>query len=188
MIDQTLQFIRNQLSEDDVLDLGLNDIITDNFHTLQSSPNREGVFISLVNIEEEKTLKNKPSYIRLNNQLKRIEPAVVLNLYVLFAFKLSQYNTSIIKLSQVISFFQQHKFFSFNPNTDTQFFDPPIDRLIFELHNMNFEQLNHIWSVLGGNHYPSVLYKVRIVKVQRNVQLDASEVTSIKMDSSIISS
>jgi len=50
---------------------------------------------------------------------------------------------------------------------------------------MNFEQLNHIWSVLGGNHYPSVLYKTRIVKVQRNEHVAAPEVTSISLESGV---
>lgn len=187
MIEQTLQFIRTRLSNDSKINLDADEIILDNLHTLQSNPNREGLFLSLVNIEEEKTLKNKPTYIRLNSQLKRIEPAVVLNLYVLLAFKMGQYDASITKLSQVIGFFQTNKWFSFNDMSETQLFDPPIDRLIFELYNVNFEQLNHIWSVLGGNHYPSVLYKIRIVKVQRNEHEDAPEITNIKVDNRLIS-
>lgn len=184
MIEQTIEFIRTQLAGDATLDLDANEIIAENMHVL-SDPNRSGLFLSLVNIEEEPTLKNKPNYVRINNQLRRMEPPVVLNLYLLFAFRLDSYSTSIAKLSQLVSFFQTNKWFTFNNVTDTQNFDPPIDRLVFELYNVNFEQLNHIWSVLGGNHYPSVLYKVRVVKVQRNQQHDAPEVTTISVDSQL---
>ena len=185
MIEQTLQFIRTELSNDAILNLNAQDIIADNLHTLHNDPNKEGLFLSLVNIEEEPTMKNKPNHIRVNNQLRRIEPPIVLNLYILFAFKLANYSASITKLSQLIGFFQTNKWFTFNGITDTQQFNPPIDRIIFELYNMNFEQLNHIWSVLGGNHFPSVLYKIRVVKVQRNEQQDAPEVTTISLDSQL---
>lgn len=185
MIEQTLQFIRTELSNDATLGLTADEIIADNLHALHSDPNKEGLFLSLVNIEEEASMKNKPNYIRLNNQLRRIEPPIVLNLYILFAFKLSTYTKSITKLSELIGFFQTNKWFTFNNVTDTQQFNPPIDRIIFEMYNVNFEQLNHIWSVLGGNHYPSVLYKIRVVKVQRNEQADAPEVTTISLDSQL---
>ncbi len=185
MIEQTLQFIHDQLSADPNLNLDSDEIIADNLHTLQSNTQREGLFYSIINIEEESTLKNQPNYERVNNQLRRIEPPVVLNLYVLFAFRLTNYNTSITKLSELVSFFQTKRWFSFTEVTDTQLFNPPIDRLVFELYNTNFEQLNHIWSVLGGNHYPSVLYKIRVVKLQRNEQSDAPEVSSIQLDSGV---
>lgn len=185
MIEQTLQFIRTELSNDATLDLSVDEIIADNLHALHSDPNKVGLFLSLVNIEEEVTMKNKPNYIRINNQLRRMEPPMVLNLYILFAFKLENYSTSITKLSQLIGFFQANKWFTFNNITDTQEFNPPIDRLIFEMHNVNFEQLNHIWSVLGGNHYPSVLYKIRVVKVQRNEHIEAPEVNTISLESQL---
>lgn len=185
MIEQTLQFIRTQLSNDPTLALSTDDIIADNLHTLHSDPNKTGLFLSLVNIEEEATMKNKPHHIRVNNQLRRIEPPIVLNLYILFALKLENYAASITKLSQLIGFFQANKWFTFNNISDTQEFNPPIDRLIFEMYNVNFEQLNHIWSVLGGNHYPSVLYKIRVVKVQRNEQIDAPEINTISLDSQL---
>lgn len=185
MIEQTLEFIRTQLSNDATLDLNANEIVADNLHILHNDPNKEGLFLSLVNLEEEATMKNKPNYVRVNNQLRRMEPPMVLNLYVLFAFKLSTYTKSITKLSDLISFFQTHKWFTFNDISDVQNFDPPIDRLIFEMYNMNFEQLNHIWSVLGGNHYPSVLYKIRVVKVQRNEHTEASEINTISLESQL---
>lgn len=185
MIEQTLQFIREQLAADPNLDLDSDEIIADNFHTLATNLQREGLFYSIINIEEEATLKNRPNFFKEGGQLKRIQPPVVLNLYVLFAFRLSDYNASILKLSELIGFFQTNRWFDFGDLTETQQLDPPIDRLVFELYNTNFEQLNHIWSVLGGNHYPSALYKIRVVKLQRNETEDAPEIKSIKLDSGL---
>ena len=186
MIEQTLQFIQAQLSADATLGLDSDMIIADNLHTLQVNTSKEGLFYSLINIEEEGTMKNRKQYVRVNDQLKRMEPPVVLNLYVLFAFRLTNYNTSLIKLSQLISFFQTNRWFVFDGVSDIQAFDPPIDRIVFELYNTSFEQLNHIWSILGGNHYPSVLYKVRVVKVQRNIQFDSTEIKEISVDADVM--
>ncbi|MDF1695250.1 MAG: DUF4255 domain-containing protein [Saprospiraceae bacterium] len=185
MIEQTLQFIRTQLSEDPTIDLDADEIVADNLHVLQSQTNQDGLFYSLINIEEEPSLRNQPNYDKINGQLRRIEPPIILNLYILFAFKMTTYNASISKLSKLIGFFQTNKWFNINELSDTQSFSPPLDKIVFELYNMNFEQMNHIWSVLGGNHYPSVVYKVRVVKVQRDVQHDASEVTSIELKSGV---
>ena len=185
MIEQTLQFIRTQLSNDPTIDLDADEIIADNMHVLSTANPKEGLYLSLINIEEEPALKNRPNYDKINGQLRRIEPPIILNLYILFALNLDNYNSCILKLSQLIGFFQTNKWFNINSLSDTQLFTPPLDKIVFELYNMNFEQMNHIWSVLGGNHYPSVVYKVRVVKVQRDVQYDATEVTSIELKSGV---
>jgi len=51
--------------------------------------------------------------------------------------------------------------------------------------NMNFEELNHLWGVLGGAYFPSVVYKVRLVKVQFDTATAAPEVTTIELDTVI---
>jgi hypothetical protein len=35
-----------------------------------------------------------------------------------------------------------------------------------EMFTLNFEQVNHLWSTLGGKYLPSVLYKLRVVGVE----------------------
>ena len=67
-------------------------------------------------------------------------------------------------------------------NDSTGTFPSSIDRLVFDLHNLSFEQLNHLWSVLGGTYVPSVLYKVRLVKIQADNTLDAPPIRTIKVD------
>ncbi|MNN16384.1 hypothetical protein D3C81_1295200 [compost metagenome] len=48
--------------------------------------------------------------------------------------------------------------------------------------NMNFEELNNLWGVLGDAYFPSVVYKVRMVKVQLDEIEDAPEVTTIVLN------
>ncbi len=43
--------------------------------------------------------------------------------------------------------------------------DPGIEKLVFELYNLSFEQLNQVWGMLGGKYYPSVLYKMRVISI-----------------------
>jgi Pvc16 N-terminal domain len=39
---------------------------------------------------------------------------------------------------------------------------------------MSFEQTNHLWSVLGGKYFPSVMYKVRQVTLNEDVTISES--------------
>ncbi len=47
---------------------------------------------------------------------------------------------------------------------------------------MNFEELNNLWGVLGGAYFPSVVYKVRMVKVQLDATEPAPEITTIQLE------
>ncbi|HHC81177.1 MAG TPA: DUF4255 domain-containing protein, partial [Flavobacteriia bacterium] len=33
----------------------------------------------------------------------------------------------------------------------------------------SFEELNYIWGTLGGKQYPSLIYKVSVLEIERNV-------------------
>ena len=43
-----------------------------------------------------------------------------------------------------------------------------IERLVVELYSLNLEQQNHLWGYLGGKYLPSVVYKVRLVRIQED--------------------
>jgi len=42
----------------------------------------------------------------------------------------------------------------------------------------NFEELNNLWGVLGGSCIPSVVYKMRLVKIQASTAQIAPEITN----------
>jgi hypothetical protein len=47
-------------------------------------------------------------------------------------------------------------------------------RFIVELYTPGFEELNHIWGILGGRQLPSVIYKVQIVQIEQDKKLAES--------------
>jgi hypothetical protein len=36
---------------------------------------------------------------------------------------------------------------------------------------MSFEQVNHLWSILGGKYLPSVLYKIRQITLDEEATI-----------------
>jgi hypothetical protein len=40
-------------------------------------------------------------------------------------------------------------------------------RIILDLYSLSFEQINYLWSTLGGKQHPFVCYKLRMVEVER---------------------
>jgi hypothetical protein len=141
------------------------DSATDNINI----PNQR-VILSLVNIEEEATMKNRPHYTRANvNDIAYQNPPIFLNLYMLATAYYDLYENSLKRLSDVIQFFQSKSVFSvrnspFNPaNSNEENIE-----IFLEMYSMTFEQLNHLWGSLGGKQWPSVLYKVRLVRITDN--------------------
>lgn len=65
----------------------------------------------------------------------------------------------------VMQFFQANPVFDSltSPNLDAK-----IEKLLVKMHSLSFEQLNHLWGVLGGKYMPSVLYKVTQVVIDED--------------------
>lgn len=138
-----------------------------------AAPLEDKILLTLVNIQEENTLKNLPAQ-RLDSFAKQTEyrnPAVNLNLYILFSVTNNNYQNALLYLSRIISFFQGKRIFT-NQNTPVPSATPSIEdmenfRLIMDLYSPNFEETNYLWGTLGGKQFPSVLYKVRLVEIER---------------------
>lgn len=134
------------------------------------------IVISLVNLEEESTLKNLPGYTRtVNGGVRYEKPPVYLNLYLLFSAHfpptVDAYFTSLQYISTVVEFFQGRYVFNLqnSPNyASTSMADEPdlADlQLILNMYTLTFEQINHLWGSLGGKQFPFVLYKARLVRM-----------------------
>ena len=136
------------------------------------------IVISLVNIEEEYTLKNNYPVRTLNNVTVKEEPVLFLNLYILVAaVKFTQYDVALKQLGTVISFFQSSKSISIssgnNPNSRLE--------VICNLYNIGFENLNNLWTVMGGKYMPSVIYKVRVLPYQASSPVSGPAITEIEV-------
>lgn len=145
------------------------------------------IVFTLVNIEEESTLKNAPFIKKeFTNPALYENPPVFLNLYLLItacnkSADNNSYTDALERLSLVIAFFQSKNSFSAGGSVSggTSFFtsEDLLELTIrHEMYTLSFEQVNHLWGTLGGKQMPFVLYKLRLIaiterKVLREVPL-----------------
>ncbi len=139
---------------------------------------RNMLYLSTVNITEEKTLKNLPSRFSNETTLKVTyqNPPVFLNLLILLAATHTDYSNALLVLSRGIRFFQFKNVFTQDnvaPESITTSGVPiqPLDqlesfKLIFDLYSPNLEEINHLWGTLGGKQYPFVLYIMRMLDLK----------------------
>ncbi|QIE56028.1 DUF4255 domain-containing protein [Pikeienuella piscinae] len=181
MINDALEYVRRELRDH----LGVTDgeVAIESARVLVENDGPDGVLITLVNIEEESALRNTPHVARVGGQPVEREPSVYMNLYLQFSFDFQDYGASLLNLSNTIALFQHRRYFSPEDASAGNPFPAGLRRLIFEHHNMSFEALNNLWSVMGGALYPSVIYKMRMVEV-RHIQPDvpADPITAIAVD------
>lgn len=178
MIHQALNLLHHELEEYLQNRLGPN---TENYAELSNvgqieNENATGldgkVVVSLVNIEEESTLKNNPHFKKtINGGVRYENPPVYLNLYLLFAAFFPPtpdgYRESLGRLSSVIEFFQGKHVFNLRNAPGFLINEPDLAdiQLILNLYTMTFEQINHLWGSLGGKQIPFVMYKARLVRM-----------------------
>lgn len=149
---------------------------------LANQGNPEGAYITLVNVEEEPTLRNAPVIERDGATLQRREPPVNLNLYLLFSFEFQTYEASLLQLSNTIGLFQEKRLYNAANASAINPFPAGLLRLRFEIFNMSFEALNNLWGVMGGAYFPSIVYKVSIVSIAADQPVGADEIMTIAFD------
>ncbi len=145
--------------------------------------------LTLVNLEEERVLKNPNNYVRVNDKLEYRNPKIFLNLYCLFAVNHSSYDTALQYLSLIIQFFQYRNVIDHKntPPDNGLVLDQKIDKLIFDMVSMNSEQVNHLWAILGGKYLPSVLYKVRMLTIEDDTAgMEAETIVKLSLNSNDI--
>ncbi|MCB0428641.1 MAG: DUF4255 domain-containing protein [Flavobacteriales bacterium] len=130
--------------------------------------------MSLVKVEEERVFKDqKMAHRNSKGQFDFYNPELKFNLYVLVTANFpngdtdatsSKYTEGLKQLSHIITFFQQKHVFT-PANTPTMAASE-LEKLIVELYYYGFEQQDNLWTVIGAKYLPSVLYRVRVVRVQ----------------------
>lgn len=143
---------------------------------------KEGVYISLLYTEEEKTLKNnnflQPYYEGTDEakELKgysKVGPKIYLNLYVLITSCVQDYGEALKHISQVIAGFRNKNVFIRRVEKENgklvvkenDFGDnfEKLEKLIFDIHTLNFDQNSSLWQSIGTKLYPYIVYKVRTI-------------------------
>lgn len=181
MIDTALILLKDELSNY----LSSRDtatVVVDNiglFETPDGVGLTDNIIITLVNVEEDSTLKNQSALRRPFNGTATYEnPPVNLNLYVLFTcnYKGDHYALALKRLSYIIRFLQSKNVFSVSSsisggsiNLDET--DVPDIKFTMELYTLSFEQINYLWGSLGGRQMPFVMYKLRLVSLTERTRL-----------------
>jgi hypothetical protein len=187
MIHVALNFLRQYLNKELNLKLGLStgtDSVKISPVNKDTAPDNK-IHLTLINIEEEKILKNQNYYRKVNSDsdfLTVINPEIKVNLYILASaqFEAKNYTEALKQISYVITIFQGKNVFNQPDLTgDAQI----LETLIVDLYSQTIEQINGLWQSMGTNPVPAVMYKVRLLLIQDDKMLDqAPEVKGIGID------
>ncbi len=197
MIDHALIIVRNELEAHLVAAGNSTHAELGNIGELAgatSSQLRDKVLLSMVNLQEERTLKNSPTYVRDDAQLKvRYEnPPTFLNLAILVTATHTNYINALRALSRALLFFQYRNVFtqdnvapaSLTTDAPTRDADRLAEfKLIFNLWSPTFEEVNDMWGMLGGKQFPFALFSMRMLELRfRATQREAGVITEIVSD------
>jgi hypothetical protein len=191
MIFEVIQIITEQVNN--YLDeIGLDkSVVAENIAFLESQNEdigtalKDSVALTLINLDEETTLKNFPNHTIENAKTIYKNSIINLNLYILFSANRDKYVNSLKDISKIIEFFQGKKLFTqantiYNRNNIAM---SNVDNFRFtvELYTPTFEELNYIWGTLGGKQFPSALYKVSMIQIERNItQAEGQLISKVK--------
>ncbi len=133
------------------------------------SLNENSICMSVVKIESDRTNMSDSSYKELvDNETLFFNGPVKLNVYILFSATYidgqeKNYQEALKRLSLVIAFFQAKNVFT---SKNTPGLPVQSEPIIMELFNQSFEEEYNLWSMLGNNYRPSVLYMLRALMVE----------------------
>lgn len=180
MIFEVLQIITEELNTY----FPGNTVSMGNVANLDSEQDDNGgateVMLTLLNLQEETSLKNNPNYAVEGHKVIYRNPVVNLNLFVLFSANNASYAEALKHVSKIIEFFQGKKVFT-QANTTFNRDDAAMSNIkefkfMVDLFTPTFEELNFVWGTLGGKQIPSVIYKVSLIQMERDVILSKGEV------------
>lgn len=111
------------------------------------------MMITLLNMERE-TAAGRNGNRKEGREYLGSKPPLHLNVYWLLssAFKEEKYELGLKLLGYSLLYFQQHTAFRLEGNLFT-----------IEPVSLDFQGLANVWSVMGGQYYPSMVYKLRML-------------------------
>ncbi|MFC3443795.1 DUF4255 domain-containing protein [Sphingobium rhizovicinum] len=155
---------------------------------------RDVLGLSMVNIREEKALKNGPGYVRNDASMTVLyqNPPLFLNFHILIVATHSNYSNALLMLSRALQFFQYRNLFtqdvvapaSLTTNAPANALDQLASfKIGFDLCSPTMEEVNHLWGTLGGKQYPFALYALRVVEMQfKAVESESGLITEVVND------
>lgn len=170
MIDLSLAFLAQILDRYLRMQLGIDHtlVVLNNLVNADGSvpeKNQNKVVVTLINLEYESNRQFYTSSVPLANEQARIHPPVIFNLDLIISANFDDYNEALKLLSLIAAFFQE------NPGINrNQYPGMPegLSTLKVEIESSNSNKTHNLWTAMGAKYLPSILYKVRQVKIQGN--------------------
>jgi len=125
---------------------------------------KDKIVMFLANIQHETTIStyNPTVPAKGGDRYVVVTPPLYIDLFVLFYanFYDKNYREGLGMISRTISFFQQNPWFN---HDNLPGLDPIIDKLTFEMTNLDVTDLNYLMGLIGTKYLPSAYYKVRMI-------------------------
>jgi len=140
------------------------------------------IIATLVNIERETVLGINHQMRKNNNGMHTsMNPPVFINLYLMFTsvYTGKNYMEGLKFISSIIEYLQSVLVFD---HSNTPQLNPKIDKLTFEIVNLDMQNLSQLWGAIGGKYMPSVLYKIRMLSL--DLEYIKSELVSVSQPNS----
>ncbi|MGM0496633.1 MAG: DUF4255 domain-containing protein [Bacteroidota bacterium] len=144
----------------------LNELDKENNTELQNK-----LLLTVANIEQE----------RSSHVSRTARKPINVYLYLLLSsnFQQGNYHEGLKLLSAAISFFQYTATLNHQNSPDL---GDSIEKLVFEMVNLNIQELSQIWGIHGGKYLPSVLYKARMVTISEDILEGSFDVVGLGSD------
>lgn len=173
MIEKALVFLRDQINDYLFGIISSNKVVLGHLLDQSGQNNVSELGLSLINIQEEATTKNNPPYKKISDEIiAKKNPPIYLNVYIMitayFGDTEENYREALKNLSRVVRFFQGK--YVFNKDNSPSL-DESIEKLLVEPVSLSFEQQNNLWASLGAKYLPSLIFKVRMIEIERDVIL-----------------
>ena len=125
---------------------------------------KDRLVLSLLNIEREGVAGNTSNvYTQTETGARRSPQALNINLVFLVAANFpDNYQLSLSVLSEAIGFFQANPVFVRGRDSTLP---KNLDRLRVQWQDLDLQSNHNIWTALGGNYMPSVVYKAGMLIV-----------------------
>ncbi|OFW55779.1 MAG: hypothetical protein A2133_02905 [Actinobacteria bacterium RBG_16_64_13] len=137
------------------MELADDDVLLESAAALSDRSETRGAVISLVNF---RVSAYQGSGLAPPDLLDSME------LLVLFSFRFRRYEASLQNLYRTVRLFHGKPAYTAMDTHPDNAFPAHIDKLFFTLVPLEFDALNDLWRMLGGQLWPSVLYSMRMVR------------------------
>lgn len=136
------------------------------------------VSLLLFNIERDVTLRQADTYVRVadDGTKRKVNPDIIINLYVLFVAKFKDYEQSLHSISLILHYFQANPYFDLQNAPEL---GSAINHLTLELNTLTTTQQNELWGILRCSYLPALVYKVKAVAFIDDGQLPAVDISEV---------